>query len=125
MSRKYSTTRQSRIRRHVRVRARIKGTSERPRLCVFRSNRYVWAQLIDDKAGRTLAQATDWEKSPKEKKGTAKETRVMRAQRVGEMIAKLAAEKKISSFVFDRGGHAYHGRVKAVAQGARKASIRL
>lgn len=125
MNKKYSTTRQSRIRRHIRVRARIKGTSKRPRLCIFRSNRYVWAQLIDDETGRTLAQATDWEKLSKGKKETAKETRVMRAERVGEMIAKRAAEKKISSFVFDRGGYAYHGRVKAVAEGVRKAGIQL
>lgn len=125
MNKKHHTTRQSRIRRHARVRARVKGTSDRPRLCVFRSNRYILAQLIDDEAGKTLAQATDWEKIPKGKKETTKETRVLRAERVGEIIAKLAMEKKISAFVFDRGGYAYHGRVKGVAEGARKAGIKL
>ena len=125
MNSRKNTTRSLRIRRHARVRAQVKGTSERPRLCVFRSNRYIWAQLVDDVAGKTLAQATDWEKSVKGKKTGIKETRVMRAERIGEEIGKLAIEKKISAFVFDRGGYAYHGRVKGVAEGARKAGIRL
>lgn len=125
MNSRKNTTRNLRIRRHVRVRAQIKGTSERPRLCVFRSNRYIWAQLVDDVAGKTLAQATDWKKMAKGKKEGIKETRVMRAERIGEEIAKLAMERKISAFVFDRGGYAYHGRVKGVAEGARKAGIRL
>ena len=107
----------------MRVRAAIKGTSKRPRLCVFRSNRFVWAQLIDDASGTTLAYATDCEKSEKGKKISKKESAKMRAGRVGEQIAKLAADKKISTFVFDRGGYKYHGRVKAVAEGARKAGI--
>mgnify|MGYP001619204499 CR=1 FL=1 len=119
------TTRNLRIRRHARVRAQIKGTSDRPRLCVFRSNRYLWVQLIDDTQGKTLAQATDWEKPEKGKKSGKKETRVARAEHIGEKIAQLALEKKISAFVFDRGGYKYHGRVKAVAEGARKAGIRL
>jgi large subunit ribosomal protein L18 len=124
MNKKRNTTRQARIRRHVRVRSHIKGTSERPRLCVFRSNRYIWAQLIDDIAGKTLAQATDCPTPGSEKVGI-KETRVMRAGRIGEHIAKLAIEKKISAVVFDRGGYKYHGRVKAIAEGARKAGIQL
>lgn len=121
---KRNTTRQSRIRRHARVRSLIKGTNERPRLCVFRSNRYIWVQLIDDIAGKTLAQATDRE-TQAGKKTRTKETRVMRAGRIGESIAKLAIEKKISTFVFDRGGYKYHGRVRAIAEGARKAGIKL
>lgn len=124
MNTKRKTTRQSRIRRHARVRAHVKGTSERPRLCVFRSNRYIWAQLIDDVAGKTLAQARDWGTSG-DKKTKIKETRVMRAERIGEHIAELAREKKIFAFVFDRGGYKYHGRVKAVAEGVRKGGIRL
>lgn len=125
MNNRKKTTRNLRIRRHARVRAQVKGTSERPRLCIFRSNRYIWAQLIDDEAGKTLAQATDWEKSVKGRKEKIKETRVMRAERIGQEIGKLATEKKISTFVFDRGGYAYHGRVKGVAEGARKAGIKL
>lgn len=124
MSKRNITTRGKRIRRHARVRAHVKGTSERPRLCVFRSNRYIWVQLIDDVAGKTLAQATDWG-TPGDKKTNIKETRVMHAERVGEHIAELAREKKISAFVFDRGGYKYHGRVKAVAEGARKGGIQL
>ncbi len=124
MNTKHNTTRQLRIRRHARVRFHIKGTSERPRLCVFRSNRHIWVQLIDDVAGKTLAQATDWG-TQEGKKTKIKETRVMHAERIGEHIAKLAREKKISAFVFDRGGYKYHGRVKAVAEGARKAGIQL
>ncbi len=119
------TKRNLRIRRHARVRARIKGTSERPRLSVFRSNRFIWAQLVDDAAGKTLACATDWEKPAKGKKAVKKETRIVRAERVGERIAAFAKEKKISALVFDRGGYAYHGRVKAVAEGARKAGIQI
>ena len=120
------TKRDKRIRRHARVRAEVKGTSERPRLCIFRSNCFVWAQLVDDVKGVTLAQATDCEKAEKSSKKTGKkESRVMRAQRVGERIAKEALEKKISAFVFDRGGNTYHGRVKAVAEGARKAGIQF
>ena len=119
------TKRNQRTRRHARVRADIKGTGERPRLSVFRSSRYIWAQLIDDITGHTLASATDWEKTGKGKKAGKKGSRVGRAAEVGERIARIAAEKKIQAFVFDRGGNRYHGRVKAVAEGARKAGIRL
>ena len=119
------TKRDQRIRRHARVRADIKGTGERPRLSVFRSSRYIWAQLIDDVSGTTLASATDWEKTGKGKKAGKKEPRVVRAEAVGERIAKIAAEKNIKAFVFDRGGNRYHGRVKAVAEGARKVGIQV
>ena len=97
----------------------------RPRLSVFRSNRHVWVQIIDDVTGTTLAQASDWEKPVKGKKGTKRESRVMDAAGVGEKIAKLAIEKKISKVVFDRGGYKYHGRVKAIAESMRKAGIQL
>ena len=120
-----TSTREQRMRKHARVRAVIKGTADRPRLCVFRSNRYIWAQLIDDTARVTLAQATDWEKPVKGKKAGKKESRVMRAEEVGEKIAKIAAEKKISAIVFDRGGYRYHGRVKAIAEGARKGGMKF
>ena len=119
------TKRDQRIRRHARVRAGIKGTGERPRLSVFRSSRYIWAQLIDDVRGTTLASTTDWEKIGKGKKAGKKEPRVVRAEAVGEQIAKIATEQNIKAFVFDRGGNRYHGRVKAVAEGARKAGIQV
>lgn len=122
--RKKITQQYHRIRRHARVRAKIKGTAERPRLSVFRSNRFIWAQLVDDVAGKTLAHVTDWEKPAKGKKAS-KEARVMRAAKVGEKIGKMAMEQKISAVVFDRGGYRYHGRVKAIAEGARKAGVQL
>ncbi|MDP3779406.1 MAG: 50S ribosomal protein L18 [bacterium] len=122
--RKKITQQYHRIRRHARVRAKIKGTAERPRLSVFRSNRFIWAQLVDDVAGKTLAHATDWEKPAKGKKAS-KEPRVTRAMLVGEKIGKIAMEQKISAVVFDRGGYRYHGRVKAIAEGARKAGVQL
>lgn len=119
------TTKEHRMQRHARVRAIVKGTSLRPRLSVFRSNRHIWVQVIDDVAGKTLAQATDWEKPMKGKKGARKESRMTNAETVGEKIAKLVAEKKISKLVFDRGGYQYHGRVKAVAEAVRKEGIQL
>jgi len=107
-----TTTKNKRDRRHARIRAKVKGTTERPRLAVFRSNRYVYAQIIDDDKGVTLATAT----SLKDKKGTMRE----KAEKVGELIAKVAGEKKIKKVVFDRGGFLYTGRVKALADSARK-----
>lgn len=120
-----TTTQDKRIRRHARVRAVIKGTSERPRLSIFRSNRHIIAQLIDDVAGRTLGYATDQIKGVKGKKTAKKETPVTRAAALGEQIAKLAADINISMIAFDRGGYRYHGRVKAVAEGARKGGMKF
>jgi len=100
------------------VRARISGTADRPRLHVFRSLKHTYAQLIDDEQGKTLAAASDKEVKSKEgKTGTA--------FALGEMIAKKGKEKKISEVVFDRGGNLYHGRVKAVADGARKGGLKF
>lgn len=110
---------EKRQRRHKRVRAKIKGTSDRPRLSVFRSNRHVWAQLIDDIAGKTIASVGD--KSVRGKK----ETTLKAAEKVGGELAKRALEKKISAAVFDRGGYRYHGIVKAVAEGARKGGLKF
>ena len=109
-----------RIRRHRRVRARVIGTSERPRLAVFRSNRYLWLQLIDDMAGKTIAAASEKEIG-KEKKGG----RVAGAEKLGELIAKRAAEKAVASAVFDRGPYRYQGLVRAVAEGARKGGLKF
>lgn len=121
-----------RIRRHRRVRAKVKGTARCPRLSVFRSNRHIFAQLIDDESGKTLAAASDItpKKSPpkadsprakKNKKAKPKE----RAAAVGELIAKMAKEKNIERVVFDRGGHTYHGLVREVAEAARRGGLKF
>lgn len=102
---------QHRTRRHGRIRAKVAGTSEKPRLAVFRSNKFTYAQLIDDQAGTTLAAASDMK--------IASGTKLERATKVGEEIAELAKKKNITNVVFDRGGFLYAGRVKAVADAAR------
>ncbi|GIN22808.1 MAG TPA: 50S ribosomal protein L18 [Bacillus bacterium] len=105
-----------RKKRHARVRTKISGTEARPRLSVYRSNKNIYAQLIDDENGVTLASASSLDKELKiESAGNAEA-----AQKVGELIAKRAADKKIKSVVFDRGGYLYHGRVKALADAARE-----
>ena len=105
---------QSRLRRRRRVRAKVRGTAERPRLSVFRSNRGIGAQLIDDVAGHTVA-AVNWtEGDLKEPEGDGP------GQRAGELLAERAKAAGVESVVFDRGGYRYHGRVKALADGARE-----
>ncbi len=111
------TKEQSRERRHVRVRAKISGTAEKPRLSVFRSNTNIHAQLIDDKNSVTLVSSSDHTI----KKGTKTE----KAAEVGKDIAKKAQEKKIDTIVFDRSGYKYHGRVKAIAEAAREAGLKF
>jgi large subunit ribosomal protein L18 len=111
------TKRQHRLRRRRRVRARVIGTAERPRLSVFRSNRGVFGQLIDDKAGKTIA-AVNWIE-PELRKLTASE----QAKRAGELLAQRGKAAGIESCVFDRGGYKYHGRVKALAEGAREGGL--
>lgn len=106
-----------RKRRHAKVRSKVSGTAEKPRLAVFRSNKSIYAQLIDDVAGVTLVSAND----VKEQKGTG----IERAQLVGKTIAQAAAAKKISSVVFDRGGYLFAGRVKALAEAAREAGLQF
>jgi large subunit ribosomal protein L18 len=113
------TKRQRRLRRRRRVRARIVGSSERPRLSVYRSNRGVFAQLVDDSAGRTLA-AVNWTE-PELRKLSASE----QAKRAGELIAERAKSAGVESCVFDRGGYQFHGRVKALAEGAREGGLRF
>lgn len=107
------------IKRHKRVRAKIAGTASRPRLCVFRSNRHIVAQLIDDAKGETLMMASDLNLKTKGK------TKVEAAHLVGELISKQAKEKNIAEVVFDRGGYKYHGRVKALAEGARAGGLKF
>src|SRR3989338_747510 len=119
--------REKRKMRHKRVRAKICGTSERPRFSIFRSNCHLWAQLIDDATGKTVTAVCDLvvKSKTKKPKPKARETRVVFAGAVGELIAKRALEKKITSVVFDRGGYKYHGLVKAVAEGARRGGLKL
>ncbi len=108
---------QSRLRRRRRVRAKVRGTAERPRLSVFRSNRGIQAQVIDDVAGHTLA-AVNWTE------GDLKDLKSMdQAKRAGELLAERAKSAGVESVVFDRGGYRYHGRVKALADGAREAGL--
>lgn len=115
--------REKRIARHRRVRAKIKGTKERPRLCVFRSNKHIYAQLIDDSEGsRALISASDIELDIKKSK---KLTKSDLAQEVGKLIAQKAMAKKIKEVIFDRGGYKYHGRIKALAEAARKAGLQF
>ena len=111
---------QARIKRHARVRAKISGTAACPRLDVFRSNSNIYAQLIDDVNGVTLAAASSNEKDFEISGGNAEG-----ARKVGQLIAKRAAEKGITEVVFDRGGYIYHGRVKELAEGAREGGLKF
>lgn len=113
------TTREARMRRHRRVRGKVNGSSERPRLAVFRSNRGVFAQVIDDATGKTLAGAS-WVglKSFKGDKSA-------QAREVGKAVAAAAKKAGIETVVFDRGGYLYHGRVKALAEGAREGGLKF
>jgi large subunit ribosomal protein L18 len=106
-----------RIRLKAKIKAKIKGTSERPRLSVFRSNKFIYAQIIDDAAGKTLASASD----AKITKGTKTE----RAKQVGQMIAEVSLKNKIDKVVFDRNGFKYTGRIKLVADEARASGLKF
>jgi len=113
------TTREARRRRHRRVRGKVSGTAERPRLVVFRSNRGIFAQLVDDEAGRTLA-SSGW-LDLKSFSGTKTE----QAAEVGKALAAAAKRAGIVRCVFDRGGYLYHGRIKALAEGAREGGLQF
>ena len=112
---------EARLRKHVRVRKKISGTPEKPRLNVYRSLKHIYAQVIDDKSGRTLVAASTLDEALKGKiqNGGNKEA----AREVGKLIAQRALDKGITSGVFDRGGYIYHGRVKELAEGAREAGL--
>jgi large subunit ribosomal protein L18 len=112
-----TSVREARLRRHRRVRGKVTGTAERPRLVVFRSNRGIFAQLVDDEAGRTVASA-DW-LGQRGQKGTKTE----QAAEVGKALAAAAKQAGIDRCVFDRAGYLYHGRVKALAEGAREGGL--
>lgn len=113
------TGRAARIRRHLRVRKQLRGTADRPRLAVFRSNQHMYAQVIDDNAGRTLAQASDIEASLRASGGTKSD----RAKGVGQLIAQRSKAAGIDTIVFDRGGFRYAGRVQALADAAREEGL--
>ncbi|MGD0766389.1 MAG: 50S ribosomal protein L18 [Dehalococcoidia bacterium] len=113
----------ARKRRHERVRTKVKGTADKPRLCVFRSLSHIYAQVIDDGAGRTLAAASDLDAALAAARDGKKKTDV--AVLVGELVGKRTLEKGIQQVVFDRGGYKFHGRVKALAEAARKAGLRF
>jgi large subunit ribosomal protein L18 len=110
----------NRKRRHKRVRAKIVGTSKVPRLCVFRSLRHTYAQLIDDQEGKVLVEACF-----KELKTSKKQSKTDKAKEIGRLIARKAISKNIEKVVFDRGGYKYHGRVKALAEGAREEGLKF
>ncbi|MFN2469040.1 MAG: 50S ribosomal protein L18 [Gaiellaceae bacterium] len=114
------SVREARLRRHRRVRGKVSGTAERPRLVVFRSNRGISAQLVDDTAGRTLA-AAGWLNLKSSFKGTKTE----QAAEVGKLIAANAKKAGIEQVVFDRGGYLYHGRVRALADAAREGGLKF
>ncbi len=110
----------ARLHRHLRVRSKISGTADRPRLNVFRSSKHIYAQLIDDVAGVTLAAASSYEKDFAEYGGN-KEA----AKKVGSALAERATAKGITEVVFDRGGYPYHGRIEALAEGAREGGLKF
>ena len=109
-----------RLKRHIRVRGKISGTAERPRLCVFRSENNIYAQIIDDVAGNTLVSASSVEKGFEGNGGNCEA-----AKKVGAAIAERALKKGIEDVVFDRGGYIYHGRVMALAEGAREGGLKF
>ena len=115
------TRRTARVRRHARVRKSIAGTAERPRLAVYRSNRHIYVQLIDDRAAATLASASDAEVGT----GDGDRGKLASAKEVGKLIADRAKGAGIDRVVFDRGGRRYHGRVAAVAEGAREGGLQI
>ena len=111
----------NRQKRHLRIRQTLKGTAEKPRLNVFRSNKQIYAQVIDDNTGRTLCSGSSLDKEVNTKNGS----NVAAATEVGTLIAKRALKLKIEAVVFDRGGYLYHGRVKALADAARAAGLKF
>jgi large subunit ribosomal protein L18 len=131
ISKSMSEKQKKRHRRHKRLRAKVSGAKERPRLCIFRSNKHIYAQLIDDEKGKTLLAASDNELKQKGRRSSSKKEKVAgtgginRAFEVGKLIAQKSLEKKIEKVVFDKGGYKYHGQVKALAEGAREGGLKF
>ena len=111
--------RRARVRRHRRVRKRVMGVADQPRLCIFRSARHIYAQIVDDTSGRTLATASSLDASVREAKGAKRAA----AKSVGALVAERARAAGITRVAFDRGGYAYHGRVASLADGAREGGL--
>ncbi len=120
---KHRDRNEARQRRHLRIRSRVEGTAERPRLCVFRSLAHIHAQLIDDRAGRTLAAASTLDPEIRERAAAVKKAEA--GKMVGQLIARRAQERGVRDVVFDRGGYLYHGRVRALADGAREGGLKF
>ena len=118
-----NTRQQARLKRKGSIRKKMSGTPERPRLSVFRSSRHIYAQVIDDVSGTTLVAASSLEKTVKEQESL--ENNVAMAQFIGKLVGERAVEKGIQKVVFDRNGFLYHGRVKAVSDGAREAGLKF
>ncbi len=116
-------SRAARRRRHARIRAKVEGTASRARLCVFRSLQHIYAQVIDDSQGHTLASASSAE--PEIKTEAVGKAKTARSELVGSLVAKRALSKGINQVVFDRGGYKYHGRVKALAEAARREGLKF
>ncbi len=121
---KYRKALTTRERRHRRVRAKISGTAQRPRLNIFRSSAHIYAQVIDDTQGHTIVAASDLDEAVREKAGEGA-TKSVRARAVGEIVAERAKAAGVDAVLFDRGGFLYHGRVKAVADGAREGGLKF
>ncbi len=116
--------REKRIRRKIRIKAKVRGFAAKPRLNVFRSNKHIFLQLIDDESGKTLVSASDVRiKQPKSGKKNKAATKTEAAFLAGKSLAEMALKKKIKQAVFDRGGYVYHGRIKSAAEGARKGGL--
>ena len=111
-----------RLRIHERIRKHLSGTEARPRLCVFRSNKHIYAQIVDDSKGQTLVSASSLDPDAKSDKGGSN---IAAAKTVGKIVAKRAIDKGIQNVLFDRGGYIYHGRVKALADAAREAGLKF
>jgi len=118
-----NTRQQARLKRKGSIRKKMSGTPERPRLSVFRSSRHIYAQVIDDVSGTTLVAASSLEKAVKEQESL--ENNVAMAQFIGKLVGERAVEKGIKKVVFDRNGFLYHGRVKAVSEGARETGLKF
>jgi large subunit ribosomal protein L18 len=116
--------RRSRIRRHHRIRKKVRGTTERPRMAIFRSLRHIYAQVIDDVAERTVASVSTLDKQARDQLATV-DSRIERSKVVGKLLAERLKERGVTRVCFDRGGYLYHGHVKAVADGAREGGLEL
>lgn len=120
-----TTSQETRLKRKQRIRRKVSGTADRPRLSIFKSTKHIYAQVIDDERGMTLAFASDLEPAIRDEQKTAKAKKSEVAEKIGALIAKKCTEAKIEKVVFDRNGFPYHGRISAVADGARKAGLKF